>query len=950
MTAVRRIGFAALLSAAASALVLPGGAVAQNGPRLAQPTDCGEAKAHFEIAREINTPDAYQAHIDEFANCPYASFARILRDKLGGVAAAPAAPAAPAATAAPAPAVDAAPTLQPIPDEGLGSVSQNPFGSPPAAPAEPGTGTAGNPLGTPPATSDSGTASENPVGTPPPAAPAAPDSGTADNPFGATPAPRATTDIGSGSRAPDPFAPEPGAQTGADTGPTADDPFGASPAPGAPVIEQAQMLAETFVSRINELPPMQSQFSPKVRYDGATMSGTDVVMTNLRMTKDDGQPSWSGITFAEGRLVAPVTLPDGSLQASALLLRNGSIREVGALGPDDRVATIDMMVFDKPYLAATGGTIAGDRLGSVSADGVTVSGVTGYDPAGPLFTMASAALSVSGTSDNVPASLVATISNLSFSAAQIAAASETNLADVQRLGYDPFGFDFDLVLDHNRETKALDLRQQFGLKDGGQFRLQAVFDNVDTSAMRSALASGDETAGLESLATALRSARLEYVDQSLTGRALAMAAATQNIDPQLFAAAIPTVVKQSVQEATGSEALATTVSEAIRNFLAQPQSIAISLEPAQPLAMTVFAASLFGGSDPMDALGALNPSLSVNGAPPIPLQLALLRDPGGAAPSEPQLPAAPGGPVAPALPAAPEAPEAPGGGVAAVVSACDTLAADTDDPSKPAGIEGVKSPTDIDHAQAIPACEAAHAAAPNEPRITFELGRAYQAAGRNDDAARLYREAADAGQAVAQYELALAYYDGRGVQADEKEAVKLLQASAAQGNGFAKYWLGVEKVNGTVIPVDYPGASQMFSEAADFGVPEALTELGKMAYRGQGGEVDYARALDYFRQAAAKDVPSGHFYVGFMNALALGGETPNPPAAVADMMKGLLFGDADAESFIVTGAGQSFDLSIRQAIQSYLKNEGFYQGGVDGVLGPGTQGAIAAWRKAKGDS
>ena len=126
--------------------------------------------------------------------------------------------------------------------------------------------------------------------------------------------------------------------------------------------------------------------------------------------------------------------------------------------------------------------------------------------------------------------------------------------------------------------------------------------------------------------------------------------------------------------------------------------------------------------------------------------------------------------------------------------------------------------------------------------MTFQLGRSYQAAGRDEDAASLYREAAEAGQSVAQYELALAFYDGRGVAQDPRQAVEWLEKSSSQGNGFAKYFLGIEKVNGTYVPQDYPGAYVMFEEAAAFGVPEALVELGKMAYSGQGVAEDYAKA------------------------------------------------------------------------------------------------------------
>jgi localization factor PodJL len=212
---------------------------------------------------------------------------------------------------------------------------------------------------------------------------------------------------------------------------------------------------------------------------------------------------------------------------------------------------------------------------------------------------------------------------------------------------------------------------------------------------------------------------------------------------------------------------------------------------------------------------------------------------------------------------------------------------------------------------------------------------------------RLFREAADAGQPVAAYELALDYLDGRGVPADPKQAIDLLRKSSDAGNGFAKYRLAVEEVNGTDIPADYQSAAGLFADAAAAGVSESLTELGKMNYRGQLGAADYAKAFDYFQQAAAKDVASGSFYVGFMEALGYG-ENPTPQDAVSNMMKALLAGDYDAKSIIVDDQGKAFGLPVRKAIQEYLRREGYFKGKSDGTLGTDTQSAIAAWMAAKG--
>lgn len=66
------------------------------------------------------------------------------------------------------------------------------------------------------------------------------------------------------------------------------------------------------------------------------------------------------------------------------------------------------------------------------------------------------------------------------------------------------------------------------------------------------------------------------------------------------------------------------------------------------------------------------------------------------------------------------------------VTDCDRLAAHPDDPDKVS--EGVAQP-DVDLARAIPACQAAVAADPKNPRLNYQLARTLGYAGRHAEAA-----------------------------------------------------------------------------------------------------------------------------------------------------------------------------------------------------------------------
>ena len=122
--------------------------------------------------------------------------------------------------------------------------------------------------------------------------------------------------------------------------------------------------------------------------------------------------------------------------------------------------------------------------------------------------------------------------------------------------------------------------------------------------------------------------------------------------------------------------------------------------------------------------------------------------------------------------------------------ACDRAAASPSDDNRPAGITGVPSGK-LDPQYAIPACEAAVAAAPDEPRVRFELGRA-QAVAKDYEAARLqFSRASDLGYAVARASLGAYFAIGLGGLArDDREALRLFKLAAEQHDALGDSSLG----------------------------------------------------------------------------------------------------------------------------------------------------------------
>jgi TPR repeat protein len=170
-----------------------------------------------------------------------------------------------------------------------------------------------------------------------------------------------------------------------------------------------------------------------------------------------------------------------------------------------------------------------------------------------------------------------------------------------------------------------------------------------------------------------------------------------------------------------------------------------------------------------------------------------------------------------------------------LVLACDRAAASPSDDNRPAGIAGVPSGK-LDPQYAIPACQAAAAAAPDEPRLMFELGRAQTAAKDYAAARPQFSRASDLGYAAARASLGAFYANGiGGLSRDDREALRLFQLAAEQHNAVGESNLGFFHLTGRVgLPKDESEAARLFKLAADKGEAGAQFDLGRLYEQGGG--------------------------------------------------------------------------------------------------------------------
>lgn len=140
--------------------------------------------------------------------------------------------------------------------------------------------------------------------------------------------------------------------------------------------------------------------------------------------------------------------------------------------------------------------------------------------------------------------------------------------------------------------------------------------------------------------------------------------------------------------------------------------------------------------------------------------------------------------------------------------------------------------------------------AANVPEEMKAAAEAYQR-GEKELAVRHLQNAATAGDAIAQYNLSVAYSNGDGVAADIKTALLWLQKSAENGYQTAQYDLALYYLQQSNLKL----AAQWMKRAAASGSAPAAFNYGMMLMRGDGVEKNIAEGKRYLQQAAAQKFP-----------------------------------------------------------------------------------------------
>ncbi|MGH6791411.1 MAG: peptidoglycan-binding protein [Methyloceanibacter sp.] len=155
------------------------------------------------------------------------------------------------------------------------------------------------------------------------------------------------------------------------------------------------------------------------------------------------------------------------------------------------------------------------------------------------------------------------------------------------------------------------------------------------------------------------------------------------------------------------------------------------------------------------------------------------------------------------------------------------------------------------------------------------------------------RQAAAAGDAKAQYSIALRYAQGKGTARDMSEARRWLERAASAGFAPAQYQLGILYERGQGVGKDLGRARSWYAAAAEKGNVKAMHNLAIGASGRQDAQADYAETARWHEEAAAYGFTDSQFNLGILYEHGLG-----RPKDLAEAYKwfalAALSGDAEA--------------------------------------------------------
>ncbi len=176
---------------------------------------------------------------------------------------------------------------------------------------------------------------------------------------------------------------------------------------------------------------------------------------------------------------------------------------------------------------------------------------------------------------------------------------------------------------------------------------------------------------------------------------------------------------------------------------------------------------------------------------------------------------------------------------------------------------------------------------------------------------------------------------------DPAQAVSFLERAVERGSPEAQMELAKLYEQGIGVDVNEVRALELYQAAADQGFADAINDLGFLHYQGGLGlRPNPEKALELFEQAADLRHPEAQFNFA---ALIDDGLIPDkgPKDAASYLYAALRSGSQDVLNLLLERPTM-FAEETRRELQAQLQAFNFYDGSIDGDIGPGTKRGIRA--------
>jgi TPR repeat protein len=231
-----------------------------------------------------------------------------------------------------------------------------------------------------------------------------------------------------------------------------------------------------------------------------------------------------------------------------------------------------------------------------------------------------------------------------------------------------------------------------------------------------------------------------------------------------------------------------------------------------------------------------------------------------------------------------------------------------------------------------------------DPVAMIALGYLYKAGlgveQSDQEAVAWFRKAMEKNEPDGFSRLASMYAEGRGVPKDMKEAARLHRQAADMGLVESMYVIGKLYADGEGVSKDEAEAIRWYKRAAEKGSIQAMTDLGYAFHAGRGTDKDLSQAVEWYRKAADKGEATAKNNLGMLYNDGTGVPRDGKEAARL-LLEAYRGGDAYAKRNLEEQSGV-LSIETRRELQRLMKQEGVYNGKIDGRFGSGTKAALKA--------